>query len=156
MENLSPKSSDENKFEKDYSLEEENLKHLWSGFITRNKINKVGVDAHQIRNDCSEFLATDYNLNVSHRTQFEDIFKKPIVGIIAFCPQNETQCEPFDEYLKYFTEKDRAGVVSLKNHTMYILPPCEISRKFYQNPKKHLLGIFVNTNADSKPIVGNF
>ena len=157
LENLSPKSNEVTKtnFEKDYSLEEENLKHLWSGFITRNKNNRVGVDAYQLRNDCSELLSTEYNLNVSHRTQFDEIFKKPIIGIIAFCPQNETQCEPFDEHLNYFNEKQRAGVVNFKNSTMYIIPPCDISRKFYQNPQKHLLGIFVNSNAEPKVIVGN-
>ena len=93
-------------------------------------------------------------MNVSHRTQLDEVFKKPYIGIIAFCPQNETQCEQFDDHLKYFNEKQRAGVVNLKNMTLYIIPPCEISRKFYKNPKKHLLGIFVNPNAESKAIVG--
>ena len=44
-------------------------------------------------------------------------------------------------------------MVTFKNSTMYIIPPCDISRKFYQNPKKHLLGIFCNSNAEPKAIV---
>ena len=31
-----------------------------------------------------------------------------------------------------------------------MVPPCEFSRKFYQNPKKHLLGILVDSNVEAK------
>lgn len=141
-------------FEKEYSLEEENLKQLWSGFITKNKKDRVGVDAFQIRNECSEFFTSEYNLNVSHRTQFEEIMKRPIIGIVAFSPQNETQCDSFNEYINYFSEKQRVGVVNMRsNAILYIVPSGDFSRKFYQNPKKHLLGIFVNSTVEPKSYV---
>lgn len=143
-----------NEFESQYSLEDENLKQLWSGFLTKNKKDKVCVDAYQIRHECSHFFTSEFNLNVSHRTQFEEIMKRPIIGVIAFSPQNETQCENFLEYINYFKEKDRAGVVNFKSQaTMYIVPPGDFSRKFYQNPKKHLLGIFVDSSVDIEKYV---
>lgn len=143
-----------NEFETQYSLEDENLKQLWSGFLTKNKKDKVCVDAYQIRHECSHFFTSEFNLNVSHRTHFEEIMKRPIIGVIAFSPQNETQCENFLEYINYFKEKDRAGVVNLKSQaTMYIIPPGDFSRKFYQNPKKHLLGIFVDSTVDAEKYV---
>jgi len=141
-------------YEKDFSLEEENLKNIWGGFLTKNKKDRVCVDAYQIRNECSEFLNNEYNLNVSHRTQIEDIMKRPIIGIIAFSPQNATQCEIFLDYINYFNEKNRVGVINLKNQMiLYLVPPSDFSRKFYQNPKKHLLGIFVNSTAEPKSYV---
>ena len=143
-----------NEFESVYSLEDENLKQLWSGFLTKNKKDKVCVDAYQIRHECSHFFTSEFNLNVSHRTQFEEIMKRPIIGVIAFSPQNETQCENFQDYINYFKEKDRAGVVNFKSQaTMYIVPPGDFSRKFYQNPKKHLLGIFVDSSIDVEKYV---
>jgi hypothetical protein len=145
---------EENVFERDFSLEEENLKNFWGGFLTKNKKDRVCVDAYQIRNEVSEWLSNEYNLNVSHRTQYEEIMKRPMLGIIAFSPQNETQCDIFLEYISYFNEKQRVGVINLKSQAiLYIVPPCEFSRKFYQNPKKHLLGILVNSAIEPKTFV---
>lgn len=145
---------DKNEFERDYSLEDENLKQLWSGFITKNKKDRVCVDAYQIRNDCGQFFNNEFNLNVSHRTQFDEIMKRTIIGIVAFSPQNETQCQIFDTYIEYFFGKQRVGVVNLRYPAiLYIIPPCEFSRKFYQNPRKHLLGIYVDSNAEPKSYV---
>jgi hypothetical protein len=39
------------------------------------------------------------------------------------------------------------------NAILYIVPSGEFSRKFYQNPKKHLLGIFVNSTVEPKSYV---
>lgn len=142
-------------FEKEYSLEEENLNHLWSGFITRTGKYRVGVDVYQIRNECGEYFS-DYNLNILQRINFEDVFKRPILGVVAISPVNETQCETFNEYNNYFLDKQKAGVVNLRNNiTMYVIPQCDVSRKFYLNPKKHILGLFVNNTVEmsATPIV---
>jgi hypothetical protein len=141
-------------YEKEFSLEDENLNHLWSGFITKNKKDRVGVDAYQIRNECNDFFLSEFNLNVSQKGTFEDIMKRPILGIVAFSPQNETQCDAFNEYITYFKEKQRVGFVNMRSGGMlFIMAPCDFSRKFYQNPKKHLLGIFVNQQVEAKTYV---
>ena len=77
--------------------------------------------------------------------------KRPLLGIVAISPNNETQCEMFDEYIKYFEEKERAGVITIRNgFTLYVIAPCEFSRKFYQNPKKHLLGLMIKSTVEPK------
>lgn len=81
---------------------------VWSGFITRNKQNRVGVDAYLISGDVAEFF-TDYNLNISHRTSLDELSKigPAILGIVAFTSQNETQNSLFNTYLDYFAKKQR-------------------------------------------------
>lgn len=137
-------------FGRDYNLEEENLKHLWSGFFTRSGKLKVGVDIFQLRYDCSDYLH-DFNYNITHKLSFEEILRKPILGIVAISPQNETQLENFDEYLNYFNEKQKAGVVTMRNNNcMYIISNGEFSRKFYlNNDKKHLIGIIQNSITEN-------
>ena len=152
----SKKSEDDLDFEKEYSLEDENLKNIWSGFLTKNKKDRISVDAYQIRGDISEDFNSEYNLDVHHRTQYEEIVKRPSLGIVAFSPQNITQCQLFNEYINYFNEKQRVGVINFKSKNkfiLYLVPPCEFSRKFYQNPKKHLLGILVDSNVEPKMFV---
>lgn len=154
QEELTPKDSSlentpkRSNFDTDYSLEEENLKSLWSGCITRMTKNKVLVDIHQIRNDCEEYLKVN-NLNILHRISYEDIFRRPILGVVSISPSNETQIEAFDEYLQYFNDKQKAGVITLKNNvTMYVLPNNQYTRKVYINPKKFMIGIIQNSNSD--------
>lgn len=140
-------------FEKEYSLEEENLKNIWSGYLTKNKRDRIIVDAYQIRGNISEHF-TESQLNVSHRTQYDEIMKRPILGIIAISPENVTQCDLFQDYINYFNEKQRVGVINTESKsTLYLVPPCEFSRKFYQNPKKHLLGILVDSTKEPKSYV---
>jgi hypothetical protein len=49
-------------------------------FFTRNKQMRVGSDAYRVQGEhIEQFLPQDlYNLNVSHRTNFEDLDKYPI------------------------------------------------------------------------------
>lgn len=48
-------------------------------FITRNKQLRLGVDAYQVEGDhLEQVYLTEYNLNVSHRTNFEDVDKYKI------------------------------------------------------------------------------
>lgn len=149
-------------FMKDFSLEEENLKHIWSGFFTRTAKFRVGVDIYQIRYECTSYFG-DYNYNISHRINFDDVLKKPICGVVVISPQNETQISMFEEYIDYFNEKQKAGVVTMKhNLSMYVIPQSDLSRRFYLNPKKHMLGIIicnteeVNENINIPPPVISF
>jgi hypothetical protein len=140
----------ESPYDLEYNLEEEKLKEIWSGDIIKMK-EKVSVILYQIRNHVAPFLDNINVLNISNRTTVDDVCKRISVGIVVISPMNETQSDGFNELIKYFNEKARVGVVNLQNErVMYILPPSEFSRKYYQNPKKHLLGIFVDTK--DKPI----
>jgi fibrillarin-like rRNA methylase len=72
---------------------------------------------------------------------------------VTFVASNETQAGLFNDYVKYFLEKGRAGVVSLKKHCLYILPPCEEAFKIRKFNEKEMLGVFVDINdADGTKI----
>ncbi|MCQ2820003.1 MAG: hypothetical protein MJ252_22275 [archaeon] len=140
-------------FEKDYSLEEENLKTIWGGVITKGAREKVMVDIYAIRGKVHDVLDKVLALNISHKTSYDEILKRSLIGIVAISPQNVTQKETFEKYLKYFGEKEKAGIINIDlNHSMYVLQPCEFSRKFYQNPKKHMVGLIVDSAAPLKSV----
>eukprot|EP01016_Furgasonia_blochmanni_P024699 TRINITY_DN2666_c0_g1_i15.p1 TRINITY_DN2666_c0_g1~~TRINITY_DN2666_c0_g1_i15.p1 ORF type:complete len:584 (-),score=126.82 TRINITY_DN2666_c0_g1_i15:236-1987(-) len=125
---------------------------VWSGFITRNRQHRVGVDASLISGSDSCFSKL-YNLNISHRTSMDDVQKKPILGLVTFTPSNDTQIGMFEEYTKYFTEKKRAGVVQLSDHNIYILPPCEAAFALHKFNDNELLGVIsdsVSTDAEGR------
>ena len=59
------------------SLFDDDDKHVWSGFITRNKRHRVGVDAYAVQGE--DLFEQEYNINVSHRVPFEEVGKfKPV------------------------------------------------------------------------------
>jgi len=73
-----------------------------------------------------------------------------------FVPSNETQQGLFQENIKYFLEKQRAGVVSLKKYMLYLLPPCEQTYQIHKISPNEILGVFVdNTDIGGKPNQSN-
>ena len=143
-------SSEEMDFEKEYSLEEENLKYIWNGYLTKNKKDRVNVDIFKIRGKIDDNYFKGYILNICNRIQYEEVLKKHLLGIVAISPQNITQKEVFDHYLNYFSERQRCGVINIieNKYTLYITAPSEFSRKFYINPKKHLVGLLVDCTVE--------
>jgi len=71
-------------------------------------------------------------LNISHRIHYEEVLSKPYSEIAIFWPSNKTCVDKFKEYIKYFTNKKRAGVVNLKNYMLYLIPPGETANKIYK------------------------
>ena len=70
--------------------------------------------------------------------------RKNHAALVKFVPANQTQEALFNEYLKYFLEKQRAGVVSLKKYVLYLLPPCEETFQIHPFGQNEILGVFVN------------
>lgn len=143
-------STQEINFEKEYSLEEENLKEIWNGFLTKNKKERVNIDIFKIRGNIDDNYFKGFILNICNRIKYEEVLKKHLLGIVAISPQNITQKDIFDQYINYFTERQRCGVINIteNKYTLYITPPCEFSKKFYINPKKHLLGLLVDCTVE--------
>jgi len=142
-------SAEEMDFEKEYSLEEENLKYIWNGFLTKNNKDRVNVDLYQIRGKIDDSYFKEYHLNICNRIQYEEVMKRHLLGIVAISPQNVTQREIFDDYVNYLDEKQRCGVINVSDkYILYLASPGEFSRKFYQNPKKHLLGLLVDATVE--------
>ena len=130
-----------------HSQEPENkeTEHFWSGFITRNKQHRVGVDATLVSGE--EISLVEYNLNISHRTVYDEVLKKKPKAVAVFTPSNETQNNIFVDYINYFNEKQRAGVVTIRNYLLYLLPPGDESKKIHEIKDLQILGVFADINA---------
>ena len=152
----SSKSIEETDFEKEFSLEEENLKYIWNGYLTKNNKEKVNIDIYKIRGKIDDNYFTGYHFNICNRIHYEEVLKKYLLGIVAISPNNIAQKEIFEKYINYFRERQRCGVINIsENYILYIASPGEFSKKFYINPKKHLLGLLVDSKVEPKLYVNN-
>ena len=104
-----------------------------------------------------------FNLNISHRVMYDELPDKPIKGndfffsllmsilaMMTFIPSDNNHGEQFSGLVKYFLERNRAGFISLDNHTLYLLPPCEKTSEFHPIGNNELLGIIFDSK-DSVP-----
>eukprot|EP00826_Nyctotherus_ovalis_P005369 TRINITY_DN1120_c0_g4_i2.p1 TRINITY_DN1120_c0_g4~~TRINITY_DN1120_c0_g4_i2.p1 ORF type:complete len:294 (-),score=54.95 TRINITY_DN1120_c0_g4_i2:27-908(-) len=124
------------------------LDHLWSGFITKNKQNRVGVDAYLVSGDLAEYF-TDYNLNISHRTSLEEVKRigPAIFGVVVFVIQNETQASIFASYIDYFGKKQCVGIVPIKSNILiYLVPPCDFTKKYINTKESFMLGLLADAS----------
>lgn len=55
--------------------------------------------------------------------------------------------EKFEEYIDYFTKKERVGLAFLRSGVMFLLPPCEISQKYFTCDRPHMVGVFGDAKA---------
>eukprot|EP00826_Nyctotherus_ovalis_P005363 TRINITY_DN1120_c0_g1_i1.p1 TRINITY_DN1120_c0_g1~~TRINITY_DN1120_c0_g1_i1.p1 ORF type:complete len:210 (+),score=46.53 TRINITY_DN1120_c0_g1_i1:73-702(+) len=121
---------------------------LWSGFITKNKQNRVGVDAYLVSGDLAEYF-TDYNLNISHRTSLEEVKRigPAIFGVVVFVIQNETQASIFASYIDYFGKKQCVGIVPIKSNILiYLVPPCDFTKKYINTKESFMLGLLADAS----------
>jgi RNA recognition motif-containing protein len=118
---------------------------VWSGFMTRSKNYRVGIDATLVQGNDDCFPSALYHVNVSHRVQFSEITKFYILALVIIEASNETQQDLFSGYVKYFSEKQRAGYIAMKSSVLYICPPIDEAKKIYPELKDtQLLGVFVD------------
>jgi hypothetical protein len=110
---VSPRAPPQPEHAGNFRTIEELYDHVWSGFITRNKKHRVGVDVYLAWGEIADLL-TDYNLNISHRTALEEArrISSAVQGVVAFTSQNETQNQLFDSYIEYFASKQRVSSLS--------------------------------------------
>ena len=145
----SNQSMEEMDFEKEYSLEEENLKYIWNGYLTKNNKEKVNIDIFKIRGNIDDNYFKGYHFNICNRIHYEEVLKKHLLGIVVISPNNITQKDIFEQYINYFDERQRCGVVNLsEKYILYLASPGEFSKKFYINPKKHLLGLIIDSTIE--------
>lgn len=77
---------------------------VWSGFMTRSKAYKVGIDATLVKGN-PDFLSEVYHVNISHRAHFDDAVKYHQLGVVTLEPSNELQLKTFNKYIDYFRTK---------------------------------------------------
>ncbi len=66
-------------------------------------VGDIHTPGSKVIDNIQPFLSDqEHNLNVSHRTNFEDVDRYPVQGVVALIPANETQERQFNEYIEYF------------------------------------------------------
>ena len=126
---------------------------VWSGFMSRTSKNRVGVDAYLLKGTEDLLPPNLHHLNISHRVPFSEVGKNKVLALMALEASNSTQESSFSEYIKYFTEKQRAGYILLKAAAVYLLPPGPETHKFTEEvTDRQLLAVFVDPSqrADGK------
>lgn len=116
----------------------------------------MGVDAYLYSGSEDDLLDQNlFNLNISHKTNFDEAIRRESKGIIIFSPSNCTQKSKFEDYSNYFKKRKIAGIVNhFKDQILYILPPCKQARELAPEMNDdNLLGLFVDISK-SKEIVG--
>ena len=66
-----------------------------------------------------------------------DVFR-----VVAFVPQGDTYESQFQEYIDYFEKKERVGLAFLEQGMMFLLPPSNLSRKYFTSDRPHMIGVF--------------
>lgn len=119
-----------------------NSKAVWMGHLVRNARRKVPIIAYAISGPVEKFLSGETLLNISHRSSWTELSKKPLSCICYFClsdqdipsenpdkltpltPQKqESYMKCFQDHIDYFTTKKKAGVVALaEGKHLYIVP----------------------------------
>jgi len=118
---------------------------VWSGFMSRTAKSRVGVDGYLLQGSEEVLPPNLHHLNISHRVPFSEVGKNKVLTLMTFEASNSTQESSFSEYIKYFTDKQRAGYVVLKGSALYLLPPGPQAQQFTSELQaSQLLGVFVD------------
>ena len=124
---------------------------VWSGFMSRTAKSRVGVDAYLLQGSEELLPPNLHHLNISHRVPFSEVGKNKVLTLMTFEASNSTQESSFSEYIKYFTDKQRAGYVALKGCALYLLPPGPQAQQFTQEMQENqLLAVFVDPNQKNE------
>lgn len=112
----------------------------WSGFLTRNKRLRVAVDLRLIT---KLHLDLEFVLNVSHRGDIEDGLSRPnIFGVGKFRASDRMNQTVFGDYIRYFQEKGRAGIIETQSYLIFLIPPGVNFKHNYDIASNELLAIF--------------
>jgi len=86
---------------------------------------KIGVVVTAISGSLSVFIPQHLEeLNISHRSSWEEVTKKNVQAVCTIELAEDDPTGIFQEFIDYFTSKDRAGVVGLENgNFLYLIPP---------------------------------
>jgi hypothetical protein len=133
---------------------QEILELFWSGFITKSKKTQVGVDAYLQSGEAELLEQSLFNLNISHKTTFDEVLSKSPIAVIIFLPSNQTMKNRFMEYYNYLSQKKIAGIVNhLKERLVYIVPSCpEMLKVAPLSSPNQLIGIITAFDKKSQGV----
>lgn len=107
----------------------------WSGSIilARNMGKRMQLRASMVHGKAQDVevalrsaAQNSGTLDITHRVPFEEIARRSNGTVLALTPPTPAEQPQFDEYVKYFRTKMRAGVARLDGAlALYVLPPAE-------------------------------
>ncbi|CAG9314079.1 unnamed protein product [Blepharisma stoltei] len=92
---------------------------IWSGFLSRSKRHKVGVDIYLIKGHF-ELPSSVYHLDIPFRSPFP-VSHRPL-ALLKLESSNNTQDDLFKTCIEYFSNKHRAGYIPLGKQGIYVIP----------------------------------
>ncbi|KFH13430.1 SPOC domain-containing protein [Toxoplasma gondii VAND] len=104
----------------------------WAWTLGRNDKRRVQVVASLVRGEVpSSLVHLTGLLNVSHRSKWEEVAAKTIHAVVTLEAAHPDQQAALDEYISYFTSKERAGVANVGTHYIYLVPPnCSLFARY--------------------------
>ncbi|CAD8181506.1 unnamed protein product [Paramecium pentaurelia] len=122
---------------------------FWSGFMFRSKSHKVGVDAKCQESEAPIVMAPQ--IQVNYKGNFTDAKKSANEAFkFILCPSDYNQNSAFQEYIDYFSEKNKIGVAYIGNSILYLLPPNEITNTILPIQGLEILALYIE---DKKKII---
>ncbi|PFH35306.1 SPOC domain-containing protein [Besnoitia besnoiti] len=108
------------------------LGSAWEWTLGRNDKRRVQVRASLCRGEVPASLVhLSGLLNVSHRSKWEEVAAKTIHAVVTLEAAHPDQQVALDEYISYFTSKERAGVANASTHYVYLVPPsCSLFARY--------------------------
>uniref|UniRef100_A0A0G4GAP8 RRM domain-containing protein n=1 Tax=Chromera velia CCMP2878 TaxID=1169474 RepID=A0A0G4GAP8_9ALVE len=96
---------------------------VWEGNLTRSAKKKVRVVAKFVKGNVRRYLKQSELLNIAHRSSYEEVKKRYLLGVCVFeCAEGQPE-KGLTEYINYFREKERAGVVQGEGGLLINLVP---------------------------------
>jgi len=123
---------------------------FWTGFLTRNQQNSVGVNGCLLYST-RDLALKESSINIAHRTIYDEAVNKNYCALVLLTPSSELYQTGFEEYIKYFQEKQRAGYAVSSQFQIYILPPCKQAEMLckFSPMKQQLLAILVEIDYNN-------
>nr|CCA30105.1 RNA binding motif-containing zinc finger protein,putative [Neospora caninum Liverpool]CEL71351.1 TPA: RNA binding motif-containing zinc finger protein,putative [Neospora caninum Liverpool] len=135
----------------------------WAWTLGRNDKRRVQVVASLVRGEVpSSLVHLTGLLNVSHRSKWEEVAAKTIHAVVTLEAAHPDQQAALDEYISYFTSKERAGVANVANQYIYLVPPnCSLFARYqgvlparFQQASNFLLGLIGPQYSAAVPVSG--
>ena len=101
-----------------------NYNFLWTGFITVNKKDQVGVDVFLVKGNHEEdfFDPSIFNLNISHQLDKEEIkHVKPLI-IFLLKSSNQTYKQKLQKHMMKLKNEKSVGIINFFGNSLFIVP----------------------------------
>ncbi|PHJ16318.1 rna binding motif-containing zinc finger, partial [Cystoisospora suis] len=112
---------------------EQHQQTTWGWTMCRNDKRRVQVFVTLLRGEVSNALIhLPGPLNVSHRSKWEEVAAKTILAVMTIEAAHPDQQALLDEYIAYFSSKERAGVANVSSSQyVYLVPPnCSLFARY--------------------------